>query len=126
MALNTKDVETDRLARELARLTGESLTVALRRAIEDRLVAQRRTRVQPAEDVTRLSSAGGRWDYGYNLFALTMSSDYYHESQCHGTTVIQNGDRTNRSIDTIAGQVAHSGLGWVAPTDGKEYYYRVC
>lgn len=37
MALNIKDPETDRLARELAATTGESITVAARRAIEERL-----------------------------------------------------------------------------------------
>lgn len=37
MALNIKDAETDRLARELARLTGETITVAARTAIEERL-----------------------------------------------------------------------------------------
>jgi antitoxin VapB len=37
VALNIKDEQTDRLARELAELTGESITVATRRAIEDRL-----------------------------------------------------------------------------------------
>lgn len=37
MALNIKDGETDRLARELARLTGETITVAARTAIEERL-----------------------------------------------------------------------------------------
>ena len=37
MALNIKDGETDRLARELARITGESITVAARVAIAERL-----------------------------------------------------------------------------------------
>ena len=37
MALNIKDAETDRLARELAAATGESITEAARRAIEERL-----------------------------------------------------------------------------------------
>ncbi len=37
VALNIKDPETDRLARELALATGESITVAARRAIEERL-----------------------------------------------------------------------------------------
>jgi antitoxin VapB len=37
MALSIKDPETERLARKLARLTGESITTATRRAIEDRL-----------------------------------------------------------------------------------------
>ncbi|MGL5861630.1 MAG: type II toxin-antitoxin system VapB family antitoxin [Phycicoccus sp.] len=41
MALNIKDAETDRLARELARETGETITVAARRAIEERLTRVR-------------------------------------------------------------------------------------
>jgi antitoxin VapB len=37
MALSIKDPETERLARNLARLTGESITTATKRAIEERL-----------------------------------------------------------------------------------------
>ena len=37
MALNIEDPETERLARTLAKLTGESITTATRRAIEERL-----------------------------------------------------------------------------------------
>ncbi len=37
MAVNIKSVEADRLARELARLAGESLTVAVTTAIAERL-----------------------------------------------------------------------------------------
>jgi antitoxin VapB len=37
MALSIKDKETEALARRLAARTGESLTVATRRALEDRL-----------------------------------------------------------------------------------------
>lgn len=42
MALNIKDVETDRLARELAGVTGESITEAIRTAVEERLRRVRR------------------------------------------------------------------------------------
>lgn len=42
MALNIKDPETDRLVRELAELTGESITQATRTAVEQRLRAVRR------------------------------------------------------------------------------------
>jgi antitoxin VapB len=35
--LNIKDAETDRLARRLARLTGESITKAVRTAVQERL-----------------------------------------------------------------------------------------
>ena len=44
MALNIKSVETDRLARELAAETGETLTEAITRAIEERLARCRRKR----------------------------------------------------------------------------------
>jgi antitoxin VapB len=37
MALSIKDPETEKLARTLAERTGESITAATRRAIEDRL-----------------------------------------------------------------------------------------
>lgn len=37
MALSIKDPETERLARILAKLTGESITTATKRAIEERL-----------------------------------------------------------------------------------------
>lgn len=37
MALSIKDPETERLAKSLAQLTGESITTATKRAIEERL-----------------------------------------------------------------------------------------
>ena len=37
MALSIKDPETERLARTLAERTGETLTIATRRALEERL-----------------------------------------------------------------------------------------
>jgi len=52
MALNLKNAEVERLAAEVARLTGESKTEAIRRALEDRrrrlkgpAVAERRARL---------------------------------------------------------------------------------
>jgi antitoxin VapB len=44
MALSIKDPEADRLARELAKLTGESMTQAVKKALEERL-----RRVKPAK-----------------------------------------------------------------------------
>ena len=41
MALNIEDPETDRLARELAQATGESITEAAKTAIEERLARVR-------------------------------------------------------------------------------------
>ena len=46
MALSFKDDETDRLAREVAKLTGETLTVAVRRALAERLDRERLRRGQ--------------------------------------------------------------------------------
>jgi len=37
VALSIKDPETERLARDLAQLTGENITTATKRAIEERL-----------------------------------------------------------------------------------------
>jgi antitoxin VapB len=44
MALNIKDPATERSVRELAALTGETVTMAVRRAAEERLAHVRRTR----------------------------------------------------------------------------------
>lgn len=49
MALNIKDLETDRLARELAATTGETITEATRHAIEERLTRLRRRPAKVAE-----------------------------------------------------------------------------
>ena len=48
MAISLKDAETDRLAREVANLTGESLTEAIRKALQERLERERRKR-RPGE-----------------------------------------------------------------------------
>jgi len=44
VALNIKDPETDRLVRELAAATGESITDAIRRAVGERLQRVRHRR----------------------------------------------------------------------------------
>jgi antitoxin VapB len=44
MALSIRDPETDRLARELAALTGESMTKAIRVSLEERLARETRQR----------------------------------------------------------------------------------
>lgn len=55
MALNIKDPETDRLARELAAATGESITVAARTALEERL-ARVRSRAGSAAQAAELDA----------------------------------------------------------------------
>jgi antitoxin VapB len=42
MALNIKDPATDRVVRELAALTGEGVTAAVRKSVEERLLRVRR------------------------------------------------------------------------------------
>lgn len=56
MALSIKDPETDRLARALADTTGESLTEAIRRALEERLAreTQQRTKYRLVTAVKRV------------------------------------------------------------------------
>jgi len=51
VALNIKDAETDRLARELAAEAGESITMATRRALEERLARVRARKSARAETV---------------------------------------------------------------------------
>lgn len=59
MALNIKDPETDRLARELAALTGQPITSAVREAIEARLAVLRRRRdVGSATDLLAIIHRG--------------------------------------------------------------------
>ena len=54
MAISLKDPETDRLAREVAALTGESLTVTIRRALAERLERERLKRGSPLNVAARL------------------------------------------------------------------------
>ena len=49
MSLNIKNEETHRMARELARLTGESMTAAVNEAIRERLERVRGSRKSMAE-----------------------------------------------------------------------------
>lgn len=61
MAFSVKDPETDRLVRELARETGQSLTEAIQTAVKERLHhvrAARRPRL--AEDIARIAQRCAR------------------------------------------------------------------
>lgn len=57
MALNIKDPKTDRLARELAEVTGESITVAINVAVKDRLerISGSVPREQRLQELTRIA-----------------------------------------------------------------------
>lgn len=59
MALNIKDATTDRLARELAAATGETITVAVRRGLEERL-ARLRARTAASTDADDLDAVISR------------------------------------------------------------------
>ncbi len=58
MALSLKDPETDRLARAVASLTGETLTDAVRTALAERLARERRKRGQTVGLADRLRALG--------------------------------------------------------------------
>ena len=58
MALSFKDEETDRLARALARLTGETLTHAVRTALGERLEREVLRRGKAAALADRLLAIG--------------------------------------------------------------------
>jgi antitoxin VapB len=58
MALSLKDKETDRLAREVAALTGETLTDAIRKALAERLEREKLRRGQVVDLAARLQEIG--------------------------------------------------------------------
>ena len=58
MALSIKDPEADRLAREVAKVTGESLTAAVVQSLRERLARLRRPRGRPLRE--ELLKIGGR------------------------------------------------------------------
>jgi antitoxin VapB len=62
MALSIKDEETDRLARKLAQQNGESVTMAVKVAIKERLkrqeqAAERQSRMEWLKRITRETAA---------------------------------------------------------------------
>lgn len=63
MALSLKDPETDSLARQVARLTGETLTEAVRGALRERLRNEQiRRGQQPAVDWAAIDALLARFD----------------------------------------------------------------
>jgi antitoxin VapB len=58
MALSLKDKETDRLAREVVALTGETLTDAVRNALAERLERERLRRGDTMRLADRLMAIG--------------------------------------------------------------------
>ena len=62
-SLNLKNPEAHKLARQLAQLTGESLTTAVIRAMEMRLEAEQRLR-QPKNTAQRILAFADRFSAG--------------------------------------------------------------
>jgi antitoxin VapB len=63
MAISLKDPETDSLARQVARLTGETLTEAVRGALRERLRNEQvRRGQQPAVDWAAIDALLARFD----------------------------------------------------------------
>jgi len=60
LALSLKDPATDRLAREVAALTGESLTEAVRTALAERLERERLKRGRAPDLARRLAAIADR------------------------------------------------------------------
>lgn len=58
MAISLKDPETDRLARTVAALTGETLTTAVRKALAERLERERLKRGDVPDLAARLREIG--------------------------------------------------------------------
>jgi len=58
VALSLKDKETDRLAREVAALTGEPLTDVVRTALAERLEREQLRRGQPVRLAAQLAALG--------------------------------------------------------------------
>lgn len=62
MALSLKDPETDSLARQVASLTGETLTEAVRTSLAERLRRERLKRGRPASLADELEAIVARSD----------------------------------------------------------------
>ena len=61
MSINIKDPETDRLARDLAAKTGESLTSAIKQAIQERLKRESvRSTISLADEIMEISRRASR------------------------------------------------------------------
>jgi antitoxin VapB len=58
MAISLKDPETDRLARAVAALTGETLTAAVRNALAERLEREQLKRGKPKDLAAQLLEIG--------------------------------------------------------------------
>lgn len=66
MSLNIKSEQVHRMAQELARLTGESMTAAVSEAIRERLQRVRKSREDLAERIMKIAKeCAPRWKEPY-------------------------------------------------------------
>lgn len=82
MALSIKTEEADRLARELSRLTGESMTEAVTRSLKERLDREKKTRpkkrttAEVAEEVKRMNAFLQKARKGMDFSKPVTKADY--------------------------------------------------
>lgn len=73
MALSIKTDEADRLARDLARLTGESMTEAVTVALRERLAREQHRRAAAAKLPARLAAMSRRLRHAYDTRPVTQA-----------------------------------------------------
>lgn len=73
MALSIKTDEADRLARDLAKLTGESLTEAVTAALRERLARERARRIAAGDLPARLGTLARRLRASYDTRPVTAA-----------------------------------------------------
>jgi antitoxin VapB len=71
MALSIKTAEADRLARDLARLTGETMTEVVTEALRQRLAREKSRRAGEADLPARLDSFARRISRDYDTLPVT-------------------------------------------------------
>ena len=71
MALSIKTETADRLARELAQLTGETMTEAVTKALPQRLERERKAREADPDEVKRLLGEVARMRVNYDCRPVT-------------------------------------------------------
>jgi len=82
MALSIKTEEADRLARELSRLTGESMTEAVTQSLRERLEREKKTRPkmrtkkEREEEIRRLKVWLAKTRKNYDLSGPVTKSEY--------------------------------------------------
>ena len=71
MALSIKTEEADRLARELSRITGETMTEAITKSLAERLERVRKTRQEDKDLPARVAAFVDRMARNYDVRPIT-------------------------------------------------------